>query len=138
MSERKVKVLLTTAIEGEDTVTASYDGLLRVLARGVSLTYTENTEGAVTTTRLLIERERMSLLRSGAVSFRTVYEVGKPCRSSYRLGGMAFDAFTETESLTVLSGMALPAVDCVYRLTLGGETRHFSLSLRLSESGVKA
>ena len=138
MSERKVKVLLTTAIEGEDTVTASYDGLLRVLARGVSLTYTEDSEGAVTTTRLLIERERMSLLRSGAVSFRTVYEVGKPCRSSYRLGGMAFDAFTETESLTVLSGMALPAVDCVYRLTLGGEARRFSLSLRLSESGVTA
>lgn len=133
MSERKVKIHLTTVIEGEDTVTASYDGLLRVLAKGVSLTYTEKGEGGVTTTRLLIERGRVSLLRSGVVSFRTVYEVGKPCRSTYRLGGMTFDSLTETDSLTVLAATAFPAVDCSYRLTLGGEERRFSLSLRIAE-----
>ena len=79
MSERRVKIHLTTAIEGEDTVTASYDGLLRVVGNGVSLTYTETGEGGVTTTRLLIEHGRMSLLRSGSVSFRTVYEVPPRC-----------------------------------------------------------
>ncbi len=136
MSERKVKIALVTAIEGEDTVTASYDGLLRVVGGGTSLTYTETGEGGITTTRLLIERRRMSLLRSGAVSFRTVYEVGKPYRSAYRLGGMALDALTETEALTVLAAAVLPAVDCSYRLTLGGETRRFSLSLRVSEGEV--
>ncbi len=138
MSERKVKIHLVTAIEGEDTVTASYDGLLRVVGNGVSLTYSEGGEGGTTETRLLIERGRMSLLRSGAVSLRTVYEVGKPYRSVYRLGGMALDALTVTEELAVLFATALPAVDCTYRLTLGGEERRFRLSLRLSEGEVRA
>ncbi len=138
MSERNVTVHLVTAIEGEETITASYDGLLRTVATGVSLTYTEGEADGATTTRLVIEPRKMSLLRSGSVSFRTVYEVGKPYSSTYRLGGMAFDALTVTERLTVLFATALPAVDCTYRLTLGGEERRFSLSLRLSERGVTA
>ena len=135
MSERRVKVLLTTAIEGEETVTASYDGLLRVQGEALLLSYTEENEGVRTSTLLTIKESSVELTRRGGVTFFTVYEPGRPYASRYSLGGLSFDALTETESLTVLRGATLPSVDCVYNLTLGGEKRHFSLSLRVLPRG---
>ena len=125
-----VKVELVTAIEGEDTVTASYDGLLRVKSDMLLLSYTEEQEGVRTSTLLTIGERSVSLTRRGGVSFFTVYEPGRAFSSRYSLGGLSFDALTETLSLSVLRGAALPSVDCVYDLTLGGEKRRFSLSLR--------
>lgn len=125
-----VTVKLTTVIEGEDTVTASYDGLLRVVGDRVTLSYTEEADGARTSTLLSIGESDLMLTRRGAVFFFTVYRVGRPYSSRYSLGGLSFDALTETVSLEILRGAALPAVDCVYDLTLGGEKRRFSLSLR--------
>lgn len=131
MEQLPVTVRLTTAIEGEDTVAASYDGLLRTRGNALLLSYTEENEGVSTATLLVIDEERMSLTRRGGVTFFTVYEPGRSFRSHYSLGGLTFDALTETESLTVLRGATLPAVDCTYQLTLGGEKRRFSLSLRV-------
>lgn len=124
-----VTVRIETAIAGEETVTARYDGLLRVRGEALLLSYTEENEGVRTSTLLTIEEGRVSLVRRGGVEFSTVYEVGTPHSSRYTLGGLSFDALTETVSLTVQRGACLPRVLCVYDLTLGGETRRFSLSL---------
>ena len=134
--ESAVTVTLTTAITGEDTVTAVYDGLLRVVGDGVRISYTELSEdGARTSTMIALREGKMELLRRGAVSFSAVYAEGCPYTTEYRIGGMAFDATVVTERLSILRASALPAVDCTYRLTLGGEEREFSLSLRLSRKG---
>ena len=132
-----VTVKLTTAIEGEDTITASYDGLLRVQGSCLTISYTEENEGVRTSTLLTVGDGEMSLTRRGGVTFSTVYRVGAPFASRYSVGGISFDALTETESLTVLHGVTLPSVDCVYDLTLGGEKRRFSLSLRTLPREVK-
>ena len=136
--ESAVTVSLTTAIVGEDTVTAVYDGLLRVVGDGVRITYTELAEdGARTSTMIALREGEMELVRRGAVSFSAIYAEGRPHTTEYRLGGMSFDAAIVTERLSILRASALPAVDCTYRLTLGGEEREFSLSLRLSPKGGK-
>ena len=80
--------------------------------------------------------EEMTLSRHGGVQFDTVFRVGVPFTSVYAVGGMRFDAVVKTESLRVLRGTALPAADCRYRLTLGGEARLFSLSFRLEAREV--
>ena len=124
-----VTVRIETAIAGEDTVTARYDGLLRARGEALLLSYTEESEGVRTSTLLTLEEGRMTLVRRGGVDFSTVYEVGSPHASRYSLGGLSFDALTETVSLVIERGVSLPRARCVYDLTLGGETRRFSLSL---------
>ena len=132
LMSKPVTVTVTTAAMGEDTVSLSYDGLLRVAADGARISYTEVEDGGRTSTLITLTKGKMTVTRRGAVDFTVTYEVGAPCASLYRLGGMALDAHVVTEELTLLPS-ALPAVDCTYRLTLGGEERHLLLSLRLSE-----
>ena len=133
---KPVTVTVTTAAPGEDTISLSYDGLLRVAADGARISYTEVEDGARTSTLITLTSERMTIARRGAVDFTASYEVGAPSTSVYRLGGMALDAHIVTEALTLLPS-ALPAVDCTYRLTLGGEERRLTLSLRLAERNDK-
>lgn len=129
MEPLAVTVRIETAIAGEETVSARYDGLLRARGEALLLSYTEEAEGVRTSTLLTIEEDKVSLVRRGGVEFSTVYRVGVPHASRYSLGGLSFDALTETVSLTVTRGVCLPRVLCVYDLTLGGERRRFSLSL---------
>ncbi len=133
---KPVTVTVTTAARGEDTISLSYDGLLRVAADGARISYTEVEDGQRTSTLITLTKEKMTIARRGAVDFTARYEVGVPCTSVYRLGGMAFDAHIVTEALTCPPA-ALPAADCIYRLTLGGEERQLTLSLRLSERSDK-
>ena len=131
-----VTVSLTTAITGEDTVTAVYDGLLRVTGDTARITYTEADEsGARTSTLILLSPTRLEILRRGAVSFHAVHSEGHTHTAEYRIGGMCLDATVVTESLTVPAATRLPAADCTYRLTLGGEERCFRLCLRLAPRG---
>lgn len=135
--EKAVTVTLTTAITGEDTVTATYDGLLRVLGGVTRVSYTEaGDSGECTSTMITLRPDRMELTRRGSVSFSAVYAEGYTHTSEYRIGGMCLDAEIVTERLSVLATTALPAADCTYRLTLGGEERRFCLSLRLAPKGA--
>ena len=129
MDPMKVTVIMTSTVEGEGTTVTRYDGLLRVEGDTVKISYTEEEGGARTSTLLTLEEGRMTLVRRGGVDFSTVYEVGSPHASRYSLGGLSFDALTETVSLVIERGVSLPRARCVYDLTLGGETRRFSLSL---------
>ena len=137
MEPLAVTVRIETAIAGEDTVTARYDGLLRARGDALLLSYTEEEEGVRTSTLLTLEEGRVSLVRRGGVEFSTVYQMGVPHASRYSLGGLTFDALTETVSLTIARGACLPRVRCVYDLTLGGETRRFSLSLITEGRGAR-
>ncbi|MBQ2719621.1 MAG: DUF1934 family protein [Clostridia bacterium] len=129
---KPVTVTVTTAAAGEDTVSLSYDGLLRVTGDEVRVSYTEKEDGGRTSTLIVLSPAAMTVTRRGAVDFTVTYAVGAPCTTLYRLGGMAFDARIVTEALTRLPA-PLPAVDCTYCLTLGGEERRLTLSLRLAE-----
>ena len=133
-----ITVTITTAIEGEDTVTASYDGLLRVKGEELRLSYTEQGEGGATSTLLTLGTARITLLRRGAVRFSTVCCEGEEHASLYSLGGLSFDAVTHTHSLRILRGAAFPAFHCEYDLTLGGERRRFLLSLHTAKREVTA
>ena len=66
----------------------------------------------------------------------TVYRVGHTHASLYSLGGLKFDAEVATERLSIPPS-ALPAFDCDYTLTLGGEARRFAISMRLERSDAK-
>ena len=138
MEALAVKVHLVTAIEGEDTITAVYDGLLRVRDGVAEISYREEEEGVRTATLLRAEGDSLTLSRRGGVDFTAVFRVGAPYQTVYRLGGLSFDALVTTSSLTVLRGATLPAVDCAYTLDLGGEARRFTLSLRLTRKEVCA
>ena len=133
-----VTIVLTSAVEDEGVSVTRYDGLLRVGNDGeVRLSYQEEDEAGVRTATLITLRgEEMTLSRHGGVQFDTVFRVGVPFTSVYAVGGMRFDAVVETEHLQILRGTALPAADCRYRLTLGGEARLFSLSFRLEAREV--
>ena len=137
MDPMKVTVIMTSTVEGEGTTVTRYDGLLRVEGDTVKISYTEEEGGARTSTLLTVGHSEMALVRRGAVSFSTVYREGYTHRSIYSLSGLSFDAEVVTERLTLLPSR-LPAVDCRYTLTLGGEARRFALSLRLEEGGEKA
>ena len=126
-----VTVRLTTAIEGEDTIAAAYDGLFRIRGDAMQISYSEEEEGVRTATLLSLTGDTLTLSRRGGVEFTAVFRMGEPYRTVYRLGGLSFPALVTTEALSVLHGAALPAVDCRYVLDLGGEARRFSLSLRL-------
>ena len=132
-----VTIILTSAVEDEGVSVTRYDGLLRVGSDGeVRLSYQEEDEGVRTATLITLRGEEMTLSRHGGVQFDTVFRVGVPYTSVYAIGGMRFDAVVETEHLQILRGTALPAADCRYRLTLGGEARLFSLSFRLEAREV--
>ena len=86
--ESAVTVSLTTAIVGEDTVTATYDGLLRVTGGTARITYTEvDDSGARTSTLILLSPTRMEVIRRGAVLFHAIHEAGYTHTTEYRLGG---------------------------------------------------
>lgn len=132
MEALNVTVIMTSVIEDEGTTVTRYDGLLRVADGVARISYTEEDNGARTSTLLTVGRGEVTLVRRGAVNFSTVYRKGYTHRSLYSLGGLSFDAEVATEQLSVLP-TARPAFDCVYCLTLGGEARRFALSLRLEE-----
>lgn len=138
MEPYAVTVTLTTAIVGEDTVTATYDGLLRVRGEELLLSYTEHDEGCATSTLLTLAEGRITLVRRGGVSFSTVFCEGERHSSIYALGGLSFDAITETRTLRIRRGVCLPSFECEYDLTLGGEKRRFHLSLRTAKREVGA
>ena len=127
-----VTVIMTSTVEDEGTTVTKYDGLLRMADGAARISYTEEDSGARTSTLLTIGRGEVTLVRRGAVSFSTVYRAGHTERSLYSLGGLSFDAEVATERLILLPA-ALPAFDCAYTLTLGGEARRFALSLRLQK-----
>ena len=132
MESLNVSITITATVSDEGTTVSKYDGLLRVEGGASRISYTEEDEGgARTSTLLTIGGGEVSLVRRGAVSFSTVYREGYTHKSLYSLAGLSFDAEVATERLTVLPS-ALPAFDCLYTLTLGGEARRFALSLRLA------
>ncbi len=130
MEVKAVTIHIATAVGGEDTIRASYSGLLRRQGNTLLLSYTEEDGGAKTSTLLTLDEGRITLTRRGAVEFSAVYELGLTHSSLYKTAGLSFPAITETESLTLLHGAAYPAAEWVYSLTLGGEKRRFTLSLR--------
>lgn len=132
MEPISVTVIMTSTVEDEGTTVTKYDGLLRVEGGLARISYTEEADGARTSTLLTVGGGEVTLVRRGAVNFTTVYRAGYTHRSLYSLGGLKFDAEVMTEKLSILPS-ALPAFDCAYTLTLGGEARRFALSLRLSE-----
>ena len=132
MKSINVTVIMTSTVEDEGTIVTKYDGLLRVADGVAKISYTEEQDGARTSTLLTVGEGEVSLVRRGAVSFSTLYRTGCTHRSLYSLAGLSFDAEVVTERLT-LPPSPLPAFDCVYTLTLGGEARRFALSLRLEK-----
>lgn len=134
MEPISVTITMTSTVSDEGTTVSRYDGLLRVEGGVTKISYTEEEDGARTSTLLTIGAGEVALVRRGAVSFDTVYREGYTHRSLYSLGGLRFDAEVATERLTLLPA-ALPAFDCLYTLTLGGEARRFALSLRLAKRG---
>ena len=131
-----VSVIMTTAIEGEDTVTARYDGLLRYAPQGIRLSYTESEEGVRTSTLLSISHSEIGLTRRGGVDFSTIYRAGYTHHSLYTSGALRLDAAVTTEHLSLITGLALPAFSCSYTLTLGGVDRRFILTMRLERREV--
>ena len=137
MDPISVTVIMTSTVEDEGTTVTKYDGLLRVEGGLSRISYTEEANGARTSTLLTVGGGEVTLVRRGAVNFSTVYRVGHTHSSLYSLGGLKFDAEVATEKLSILPS-ALPAFDCAYTLTLGGEARRFAISMRLTErSGAK-
>ena len=132
MDPISVTVIMTSTVEDEGTTVTKYDGLLRVEGGAARISYTEEADGARTSTLLTVGRGEVALVRRGAVNFSTVYRAGYTHSSLYSLGGLKFDADVMTEKLSILP-TALPAFDCSYILTLGGEARHFAISMRLAE-----
>ena len=132
MESLNVTVTVTSTVTDEGTTVSHYDGLLRVEGGIARISYTEEEDGARTSTLITLGAGEVTLVRRGAVTFNTVYRAGYTHRSLYSLGGLKFDAEVLTERLTLLPA-ALPAFDCTYTLTLGGEARRFTLSLRLTE-----
>jgi uncharacterized beta-barrel protein YwiB (DUF1934 family) len=132
-----VSIVMKSTVEDEGTTVTRYDGLLRIAADGeIRLSYQEEEEGVRTATLLTLLEDEMTLSRHGGVEFATVFRVGTPHTSLYSLGGLRLDATVVTEHLCILRGTALPAADCRYRLTLGGEERLFTLSFRLEKREV--
>lgn len=136
MEPISVTVIMTSAVEDEGTTVTKYDGLLRVEGGLARISYTEEADGARTSTLLTVGRGEVVLVRRGAVNFSTVYRVGHTHASLYSLGGLKFDAEVATERLSIPPS-ALPAFDCDYTLTLGGEARRFAISMRLERSDAK-
>ena len=132
MESINVTITMTSTVSDEGTTVSHYDGLLRVEGGVGRISYTEEEDGARTSTLLSVGAGEITLVRRGAVSFNTVYREGYTHRSLYSLGGLRFDAEVTTERLTLLPS-ALPAFDCIYTLTLGGEARRFALSMRLAK-----
>ena len=131
MESLNVSITMTSTVSDEGTTVTKYDGLLRIEGGMAKISYTEEQDGARTSTLLTVGGGEVTLVRRGAVSFSTVYREGHTHKSLYSLAGLSFDAEVATERLTVLPS-ALPAFDCLYTLTLGGEARRFALSLRLA------
>ncbi len=137
MKPLAVTVNLTTAIVGEDTITSTFFGVLRTHGTGWQISYTEESESGRSSTLLSVEGDRIALEKRGTVYFSTVFRVGKEHTSLYSVGGLAFDAVTKTLALSVKEEGGLPSLAWSYDLTLGGEARHFSLSLSLTPREVE-
>lgn len=137
MKPISVTVRLKTAIRGEDTILSTYGGLLRVKEGEWQISYTEEAEGARSSTLLTLKEDRITLKKQGASCFSTVFLVGEEHRSLYSVGPLALDAVTRTHSLAVSSSGELPSAAWSYELTLGGETRSFSITLSLTNREVE-
>ncbi len=127
----RIPVTLTLLTETpEERITQREEGILIREAGGLRLSYTEKKEeGEATRTSLVYREGALSLVRTGAVHFSTRFALGEAVSSTYRVGGMAFSAKTETEALSLQEKDGTLTLAWAYRLTLGGEARRIAVTL---------
>ncbi len=131
-----VSIRLLTEVSGEEALCSACDGMLWRGAEGLSLTYTEKSEnGEKISTRLCFAPGEIRLERGGAAAWSTRFCEGCRVASEYRAGALRFPAEIFTDRLSVTEQAGEIRACWSYRLTLGEQTRSFTLTLHTLPKG---
>ena len=140
MTEKKAKIIITSTVEelsdsglaesSEKTETKAL-GLLSEQSGRLTLSYKESTEGGEVASEVIIEGDKITVRRTGAISSEFSFREGCEHKSLYSVGPYAFDAVILTKKIRGGLDLFGGSLSLFYDMTVGGAKKSVKMKIEV-------
>ncbi len=107
-------------VEGEPEINIiTADAFVNTIADSTVISYTEESEGNLTRTRITVKDGTVHLSRSGAIEWNVLFDEGSTISTLYKIPPYSFDCRVETKRVKVTPGTPYE-IRLVYSMDIGG------------------
>ena len=137
-ASEKARLHIRSAVKNdggdEESISYTVAGEYLKTDTGFSVSYTENTESGKAFCQILIEGDKVTVERRGAIVSKIVFQQGKTHGSIYSMGGFSFDMTVKTKKTKIELTENGGRLALQYDMTVGGADKAVHFSVRVEKA----